>query len=107
MLAPTYHPLLKISSLHLFEPSVVGPEMLQEWGSDLPDLSDKRRDIWPSPEEAFQALKARPRSRAWDERILKIFVVSFASLSSHLYMTALAANRSTVFDRYLLQNTQT
>ena len=74
---------------------------------DLPKIVDKRRDIWPSSEEAFDALKAGAAWSAWDERVLKIYAVSFAfKLSSHLYTTG-HVNRSTVFDRYLLQNTLT
>ena len=35
-----------------------------------------RRDIWPSREEAYSLLKARPSWKVWDDRVLKIFVVS-------------------------------
>jgi hypothetical protein len=107
ILATTYYPLLKISSLHLVEPSLLIGEVLQNFNLRLSEMVHQRRDIWPSSEEAFQALRVRPRSSTWDERILKIYVVSFASLSSRLYITGLVLNRSTVFDRYLLQNTLT
>ena len=53
----------------------------------LARIADRRRDIWPSSEEALHALRLRPGTRTWDERVLKILVVSFASLSLHLYMT--------------------
>jgi len=71
--ATTYYPLLKVWSLHLFEPFLLG-EKGEDWGSQLTKMADKRRDIWPSSEEAFQALKSRPTCRTWDERILKILV---------------------------------
>jgi hypothetical protein len=35
-----------------------------------------RRDIWASPEDAYKSLKARPAWKVWDDRVLKIFVVS-------------------------------
>jgi len=42
----------------------------------LIDGAVNRRDIWPSSEEAYKVLKARPAWKAWDDRVLKIFVVS-------------------------------
>ena len=53
----------------------------------IPEIADKRRDIWPSSEKAFRALKGRPNFSPWDERVLRIYAVSFASLSSQLYVT--------------------
>ena len=90
ILAATYYPLLQISSLHLLEPSFLVGEKLQNLSLYLSGIVAKRKDIWPSLEEAFQEFKVRPRFCEWDERILKIFIVGFASLSSHLYMTALS-----------------
>ena len=105
MLTTTYHPLLKISSLHLIEPFLLGVN-IQNLFSPLSDMTNRRRDIWRSSKEAIQSLKVRPTMSTWDERILKIFVVSFTSLFPLSCMTNLILNRNMVFDRYPLQNTR-
>jgi len=38
--------------------------------------AEKRRDIWPSKEEAYQALKSRGTWKSWDDRVLRSYVVS-------------------------------
>ena len=81
----TYYPLLEVWSLHLFEPFLLG-EKAENWGLQFNEMAGKRRDIWPSSEAAFQALKARPTCRTWDERIVKTLVVSFTSLSTPIYV---------------------
>ncbi|KAF8128914.1 hypothetical protein EV363DRAFT_1297453 [Boletus edulis] len=50
LLMTTYYPLLKISSLHLFEPFLLS-EKLQDWGPQFEKIADKRRDIWPNEED--------------------------------------------------------
>lgn len=54
--------------------------MAQRYVDKLSDMlvsgAVNRRDIWPSREEAYKSLKARPAWKAWDDRVLKIFVVS-------------------------------
>ena len=106
MLTTTYYPSLKISSLHLIEPFLLGVDV-QNLLSPLSDMTNRRRDIWRSSEEALQSLKVRPTMSTWDERIVKIFVVSFTSLFPLSCMTNLILNRNMVFDRYPLQNTRT
>lgn len=41
--------------------------------------AQKRRDIWPSAEEAYTFLKSRPTWKVWDDRILRIYVVRVLS----------------------------
>ena len=78
ILTPTYYPLLKISSLHLVEPFLAAElEGVQNLFSSAAETSDKRRDIWPSSEEAFRSLKARSVMCTWDERVKRTFIVSF------------------------------
>lgn len=36
----------------------------------------KRRDIWPSREEAYKQLKTRNPWKGWDDRVVRIYVVS-------------------------------
>ena len=74
MLATTYYPLLKVSSLHLIEPLLVG-QKVRDLDGQLPKIADRQKDIWSCSEEAFRDLRARPFLRAWDERILRILVV--------------------------------
>lgn len=80
MLVTMYYPLLKISSLHLFEPCLLS-EKAQEWGLQLDKIADKRKDIWPNLEAVSEAFRAKPKLRAWDERVLRIFIVCFILLS--------------------------
>ncbi|KAF7792206.1 hypothetical protein EIP86_003239 [Pleurotus ostreatoroseus] len=74
MLADTYAPPLAFASLILVDPMLLreprpgGPQL------DLVSPAVKRRDIWPSREEALQTLQARPSFKLWDPRILEIFV---------------------------------
>ncbi|KAI0689538.1 Alpha/beta hydrolase family-domain-containing protein [Cytidiella melzeri] len=71
MLADTYMPEVKFQSIILVDPMFYSkgrPKL------DLISLSSKRRDIWPSYEEAYNQLKSRSSYQAWDPRILKIYV---------------------------------
>ena len=43
--------------------------------------AQKRRDIWPSAEEAYMFLKSRPTWKVWDDRILRIYVVCIVCLT--------------------------
>ena len=71
----TYHPPPKVLSFHLLEPFLLS-EKAREWGLRLDDSSSRRKDIWPTSEEAFQTLKTQPFYSTWDERILKLLTVS-------------------------------
>ena len=48
------------------------------WRDHLVGLSLAREDIWHSAEDAYEALRMQGLFRKWDDRILKIFVVSLA-----------------------------
>lgn len=87
MLATTFYPLLRIWSLHLIEPFLLG-ERVKSWGFDFIGMAEQQRDMWPSSEDAFQSLRVHPALRICDERILKLFAVSFFLLYPLLYMTA-------------------
>ena len=75
MLADTYTPPLAFASLILVDPMLLreprpgGPQL------DLVSPALKRRDVWPSREDALRTLQARPSFQVWDPRILDIFVV--------------------------------
>ncbi|KAN0094845.1 Alpha/beta hydrolase family domain containing protein [Tylopilus felleus] len=72
MLATTFYPLLRIWSLHLIEPFLLG-ERVKSWGFDFIGMAEQQRDMWPSSEDAFQSLRVHPALRICDERILKLF----------------------------------
>ncbi|KIJ59896.1 hypothetical protein HYDPIDRAFT_140079 [Hydnomerulius pinastri MD-312] len=72
ILSTTFFPLLKFSSMHLIVPMLVGKKW-NDFGLHLEKSAEKRRDIWPSAEDAFQTMKSRPTWRKWDERVLRIY----------------------------------
>lgn len=43
---------------------------------DLAGGAVRRRDVWPTRENAWETFMSRPSWQVWDERILKIYVVS-------------------------------
>lgn len=75
MLADTYMPQLKFKSLVLVDPMLLRKPRPGEPQLDLQGPASKRRDIWPSREEALKSLQSRPSFQVWDPRILEIFVV--------------------------------
>ncbi|KAI0329983.1 hypothetical protein GY45DRAFT_1324220 [Cubamyces sp. BRFM 1775] len=79
ILSQTYQPPLPYVSVILIDPM-----LLPSWVDSLPpdagtrnillEGAEKRRDIWPSREEAWQQFKSRPPWKIWDERVLKLYV---------------------------------
>lgn len=75
MLVNTHMPTIEFASLVLVDPMLLLPERP---GRKLPDLyspAARRRDIWPSFEEALKSLQSRPSFQVWDSRILELYVV--------------------------------
>lgn len=54
--------------------------MPAEFGAAAKDMlvngAINRRDTWPSKEDAYNILKSRGSWKSWDDRVLKIYVVS-------------------------------
>ncbi|EMD37143.1 hypothetical protein CERSUDRAFT_155653 [Gelatoporia subvermispora B] len=79
-LVGTLSPKLIFHSLVLVEPMVYPqPDQLPHGSSiagikGLRDGALRRRDIWPSYEEALTTLQLRPWFQKWDPRVLRIFV---------------------------------
>ncbi|KAI0654112.1 alpha/beta-hydrolase [Cubamyces menziesii] len=79
ILSHTYQPPLPYVSVVL-----VDPMLLPSWVDSSPsnggtrnillEGAEKRRDIWPSREEAWQQFTSRPAWKIWDERVLKLYV---------------------------------
>ncbi|KAF9492694.1 hypothetical protein BDN71DRAFT_1451172 [Pleurotus eryngii] len=73
ILSTTYHPRVKYSLLHLVEPMIL-PTSPPGIPNVLEAGAVKRRDIWPSKEEAMKAFNSRPSWQVWDPRILQTYV---------------------------------
>jgi hypothetical protein len=75
MLSMNYFPSLKFESLILCELMTMHERYMGPTSNVLTAGAVNRRDIWSSREEAYRLLKSRPAFKAWDDRVLKIFVV--------------------------------
>ncbi|KAF8878111.1 Alpha/beta hydrolase fold-1 [Infundibulicybe gibba] len=73
-LALTFTPAIKFNSLILCEPMAMHQRFTGKPSEMLIGGAAKRRDIWPSREEAYRLLKSRPAWKVWDDRVLRIFV---------------------------------
>ena len=80
MISTTFFPLIKFSSMHLIEPIIMG-KYAQDYGSHLVRGAENRRDTWESTEDAYEMLRSRRTWQKWDDRILRIYVVSPTSAS--------------------------
>lgn len=80
-----YSPPLRLECLILCELMAMGQRFSAAAATRFVGGSIKRRDIWPSREEAYTSLKARPAWKVWDDRVLKIFVVSAVYRLTHIY----------------------
>ncbi|KAJ3492874.1 hypothetical protein NLJ89_g11149 [Agrocybe chaxingu] len=69
-----YYPPPRFSAFILVEPMI----MPSIFGPDAAHLlvsgAEKRRDIWPSREEAYNLFKSRGTWKTWDDRILRLYV---------------------------------
>lgn len=74
LLSLGYSPSIKFECLILCELIIMAQRYVDKLSDMLVSGAVNRRDIWPSREEAYKSLKARPAWKAWDDRVLKIFV---------------------------------
>ena len=86
MLSLGYSPTLKFESLIVCELMSMHPRYAEETQRVLVKGAINRRDIWPSREEAYKTLKSRGVWKAWDDRVLRIFVVCVKNLSDSLIL---------------------
>ncbi|KAF8902627.1 Alpha/beta hydrolase family-domain-containing protein [Gymnopilus junonius] len=69
-----HYPKIRYASLIHCELMMV-PEAAVKHATDVVVRgSEKRRDIWPSKEDAYRTLKARGTWKTWDDRVLRSFV---------------------------------
>ena len=78
LLSFCYYPRVKFSAMVLCEPMMMAHEFSTR--SDLPRGSEKRRDIWPSKQEAYTIMKGRETWKKWEDRVLRIYTVSADAL---------------------------
>ncbi|KAJ7099440.1 Alpha/beta hydrolase fold-1 [Mycena belliarum] len=76
ILALTYQPAIEPECLVMIEMMGINAQAVPGLMKVLTEGAAARRDVWPSRAEAYRALKARPAWRAWDDRVLRIFVES-------------------------------
>ncbi|KAJ7055596.1 Alpha/beta hydrolase fold-1 [Mycena amicta] len=75
VLSLTYYPQLNPEMLILLEITCFRPKDSDETPTNyLADGAEKRRDIWPSREVAYEQFKSRPAWKVWDPRVLRLFV---------------------------------
>lgn len=77
ILVHTFYPALKFDSLVFVEPMLFTARHFKALGhkSRLHELALARRDFWESKEEAWTSLSTKGM-KAWDKRVMKLFVVS-------------------------------
>ncbi|KAI0943283.1 hypothetical protein AcW1_002487 [Taiwanofungus camphoratus] len=77
ILAGTFTPKLSFKSLVLVEPMIFPQDphgASSKLTGFLTQSAEKRRDIFPSREEALAWLQSRPGYKTWDSRVLRAFV---------------------------------
>lgn len=77
ILCNTFYPKMPFKSFILVEPMCFPQEpagMTRDFGVFLTNSALKRRDIFPSREDALAWLKSRAGFKVWDERVLQAFV---------------------------------
>lgn len=78
ILSTTFQPPIHYTSLQLIEPMLIPKKDV--FNDKLIEGALRRRDVWPSKQDAFETLRSRPAFKIWDELALRIFVVSSNSI---------------------------
>lgn len=74
ILTRTIYPFVPWSSAILVEPMFLHPDFMDRIGKFLPEGATKRRDVWPSREEAKKLFRERS-FKTWDPRAIDLYVV--------------------------------
>jgi hypothetical protein len=74
-LALGYYPKIDFTAFILCEVMILPRKFGIAAKDFLSGGAEKRRDIWPSKEEAYKILKARGIWKTWDDRVLRSYVV--------------------------------
>jgi hypothetical protein len=81
------YPPVQFESILFVEPIAIGVKFWPRVTAML-SKSSKRRDIWKSPEDAFDYMSQRPPWKKWDPRVLKMYAVCVCSSSEVIYESA-------------------
>ncbi|TCD65459.1 hypothetical protein EIP91_002673 [Steccherinum ochraceum] len=74
MLLTTLPVPVTYSAMILVEPMLLPPPTMIPDSDALISGAQRRRDIWPSRNAAYEILQSRPSWKIWDPRVLKLFV---------------------------------
>lgn len=74
MLTVGYYPQIKFHSVIFCELMCMSREYTAPAGNMLSSGAEKRRDTWPSKEEAYKTMKSRGVWSTWDDRVLRLFI---------------------------------
>lgn len=74
MLMAGYYPQVKLHALVCCDIMIMADRFGGPARNFLVTGAEKRRDIWPSKEEAYKVMKGRGTWKSWDDRVLKNFV---------------------------------
>ncbi|KAJ7671263.1 Alpha/beta hydrolase fold-1 [Mycena polygramma] len=74
VLALSYQPKLNPQCLIMVDMTGMHDDAVPALMKFLTEGAMQRRDVWPSREEAYRSMKARPPWKAWDDRVLKLYV---------------------------------
>lgn len=72
-----YYPKVRFEALILCEVMIMPPVFGVAATAMLAGGAEKRRDCWPSKTDAYKVLKARGTWKAWDDRVLRTYVVRY------------------------------
>lgn len=83
VLSSTYPDPPRFRALILVDPMLMSKANDAQTGKKLSQLAVARRDVWPSREDAYNAMVERKAYKVWDPRVLRAFCVSsFVSRAS-------------------------
>ena len=68
-------PTVEFASLILVDPILGHDSLLGGIPFDLYTPAERRRDIWPSFDEALKSLQSRSGFKTWDPRVLELYIV--------------------------------
>lgn len=79
------HPFVSWSSAIIVEPMFLHPNFHYRTGSFLTESVIRRRDVWPSRDEAHKNFRERSL-KSWDSRAVDLYVVRIHSVSDVLWV---------------------
>ncbi|KAF9559775.1 hypothetical protein CPC08DRAFT_637383 [Agrocybe pediades] len=71
-----YYPKIRFTSFIFAEIMTMSEDIISKATEMLVSGAEKRRDIWPTKEDAYKVLKSRGTWKSWDDRVLKHYVDS-------------------------------